>query len=67
MKSASAFNWAGRASSFAVAAVVIWIWQMVANSGAISPLFLPGPDKAWVSLQRGIMSGTLLRQTLGTL
>lgn len=67
MRAAFTQTWAGRAMSFAVAAIVIWIWQMVANSGAISPLFLPGPDKAWASLQRGLMSGTLLRQTFGTL
>ena len=67
MMSPALFTWAGRAASFVVAAGVVWIWQMVANSGAISPLFLPGPDKAWASLQRGFGSGVLLRQTLGTL
>lgn len=67
MKMIRVFDWTGRIASFAVAACVIWIWQMVANSGAISPLFLPGPDKAWASLQRGFASGVLLRQTFGTL
>lgn len=57
----------GRGLSVLVAAGVVWFWLLVSRSGAISPLFLPGPDKAWASLVRGFENGVLLRQTLGTL
>lgn len=57
----------GRGLSVLVAAGVVWLWLLVSRSGAISPLFLPGPDKAWASLVRGFENGVLLRQTLGTL
>jgi len=59
--------WLERATSFGVAIGVILIWHLIASSGAISPLFLPGPDRAWEALQRGVMTGTLVRQTAGTL
>jgi len=58
---------ANRLMSFAVAIAIVAIWQAVANAGIISPLFLPGPDRAWTSLVSGISSGVLVRQTLGTL
>lgn len=67
MKTLLAFDWPGRVLSFAVAIGVIWVWQMVADARLIAPLFLPGPDKAWASLQRGFASGVLVRQTFGTL
>lgn len=60
-------QWTGRLVSVSVAAAVIWLWQIAANSGGVSPLFLVGPDKAWASLVRGVTSGTLVWQTLGTL
>lgn len=56
-----------RILSFAVAAGVVWIWYLVSASGIISPLFLPGPERAWASLVKGFQNGTLVRQTTGTL
>lgn len=56
-----------RLMSLAVAAGVVLLWQTVANAGLISPLFLPGPDRAWNALVAGFQSGVLMRQTLGTL
>ncbi|WP_290684567.1 MULTISPECIES: ABC transporter permease [unclassified Haematobacter] len=56
-----------RILSFAVAAGVVWIWYLVSASGIISPLFLPGPERAWASLVKGFQNGTLVRQTMGTL
>lgn len=56
-----------RALSFAVAAVVVALWQLVANLRLVSPVFLPGPDRAWASLLRGFASGELTGKLLGTL
>lgn len=56
-----------RLLSFAVAAGVVLVWYLVSASGVISPLFLPGPEKAWASLVRGFQNGALVSQTLGTL
>ena len=54
----SALYW--RAASFAVAAGFIGLWQLVADQRLVSPVFLPGPDRAWASLMRGFASGDLL-------
>jgi sulfonate transport system permease protein len=56
-----------RAASFLIAAGFIGLWQMVANLRLVSPVFLPGPDRAWASLVRGFTSGDLLNKLLGTL
>lgn len=57
----------GRLLSLAVFAGVVGVWYLVAAAGLVSPLFLPGPDKAWAALVKGIGNGVLIRQTLGTL
>ena len=56
-----------RAASFAVAAGFIGLWQFIADQRLVSPVFLPGPDRAWASLVRGFASGDLLDKLLGTL
>lgn len=56
-----------RMASFAFAAGLIALWQLVANMKLVSPVFLPGPDRAWASLVRGFSSGDLLQKTVGTL
>lgn len=56
-----------RAASFAVAAGFVGVWQFIADRRLISPVFLPGPDRAWASLIRGFTSGDLLDKLLGTL
>jgi ABC-type nitrate/sulfonate/bicarbonate transport system permease component len=55
-----------RAASFLVAAGFVALWQMIANLRLVSPVFLPGPDRAWASLLRGF-SGDLWSKLLGTL
>lgn len=63
-------NWAlalWRLASFAVAAGLIALWQLIANLKLVSPVFLPGPDRAWAALTRGFNNGTLLDKTIGTL
>jgi len=56
-----------RASSFAVAAGFIGVWQVIANLRLVSPVFLPGPDRAWTSLVNGFANGDLWDKLLGTL
>src|SRR3954469_828556 len=60
-------QWCWRLGSFAVAAGFVALWQLGANRKLVSPVFLPGPDRAWASLVRGFTSGDLLAKTLGTL
>jgi sulfonate transport system permease protein len=56
-----------RAASFAVAAGFVLIWQLIANLRLVSPVFLPGPDRAWAALVHGFASGDLRDKLLGTL
>ena len=56
-----------RLASFAVAAGFIALWQLIANLKLVSPVFLPGPDRAWASLVRGFSSGDLWSKLAGTL
>jgi len=63
--SRSALYW--RFSSFAVAAGFVVLWQFIADQRLVSPVFLPGPDKAWAALVRGFSGGELLTKLLGTL
>lgn len=62
---ATAIIW--RIASFAVAAGFVGIWQLVANFKLISPVFLPGPDRAWAALMRGLATGDLTSKLVGTL
>jgi len=61
---AAAVLW--RLLSFAVAAAFVALWQLVANLRLVSPVFLPGPDRAWAALVRGFASGELEAKLLGT-
>jgi ABC-type nitrate/sulfonate/bicarbonate transport system permease component len=61
----SAVLW--RIASFAVAAGFVVLWQMAANARLISPVFLPGPDRAWAALVRGLTEGDLVAKVVGTL
>lgn len=58
---------AWRIASFAAAAGLVALWQLVADLRLVSPVFLPGPDKAWAALLRGFASGDLLGKLFGTL
>jgi ABC-type nitrate/sulfonate/bicarbonate transport system permease component len=55
-----------RTLSFVVAAALVALWQLIANLRLVSPVFLPGPDRAWAALLRGLMSGDLAVKLLGT-
>jgi sulfonate transport system permease protein len=60
----SAVLW--RIASFAVAAGLVMLWQAIADARLVSPVFLPGPDRAWNALVRGVTEGDLVAKTLGT-
>lgn len=60
-------NLVWRIASFAVAAGFVCVWQIASDLRLVSPTFLPGPDRAWASLVRGIRDGDLLSKTAGTL
>jgi sulfonate transport system permease protein len=59
--------WYWRAASLLVAAGFIALWQMIANRRLVSPVFLPGPDRAWAALVHGFASGDLWGKLIGTL
>ncbi|XSC47383.1 ABC transporter permease [Bradyrhizobium sp. RDT10] len=60
-------TWAWRLASFAVAAALVLGWQAIANARLVSPVFLPGPDRAWAALVKGLTVGDLVAKLTGTL
>ena len=52
--------------SLLVAAGLVWLWQEVADHRLVSPVFLPGPDRAWAALLRGFTRGVLTANLIGT-
>lgn len=56
-----------RVASFAFAAGLVVAWQLVANAQLISPIFLPGPDRAWTALVNGFTDRGLGGKVMGTL
>ncbi|MDI6025053.1 ABC transporter permease [Corticibacterium sp. UT-5YL-CI-8] len=53
-------------ASFAVAALLVWGWQLIADYKLVSPVFLPGPDRAWGALVKGFSTGDLGVKLLAT-
>ncbi len=47
------------AGSLAVAALFVLLWYWVAVNKLVSPVFLPGPDRAWAALVKGMTTGDL--------
>lgn len=54
------------AASLLVLAGFIFFWQIVSDNRWVSPVFLPGPDRAWNALVRGIETGDLGLRWLAT-
>ncbi len=52
--------------SLAVAAGIVLGWQLIADARLVSPVFLPGPDRAWNALVAGMATGDLAEKLLGT-
>jgi sulfonate transport system permease protein len=59
-------RWLWRLGSFAMGIFLIWCWQKIADARLISPVFLPGPDRAWAALVRGFNTGVLPTKLIGT-
>lgn len=55
------------AGSFVVAALFVYLWQLLANYKVLNPVFLPGPDKAWTAMVNGFTKGDLGVKTLATI
>jgi len=53
-------------ASLAVAALFVLAWKLLADYKLVSPVFLPGPDRAWTSLVRGFTTGDLGVKFLAT-
>lgn len=53
-------------ASIGVGLAIVWIWQIAADNRWVSPVFLPGPDRAWTALMRGFTRGDLLANLFGT-
>jgi sulfonate transport system permease protein len=45
--------------SIAVGFALVAVWQLAADLQLISPVFFPGPDRAWAALVAGVQSGEL--------
>jgi ABC-type nitrate/sulfonate/bicarbonate transport system permease component len=54
------------AGSLLVGAALVLGWQWIADLRLISPIFLPGPDRAWQALVGGLKSGELEPKIFGT-
>lgn len=52
--------------SVVVGALFVALWQWIADAKLVSPVFLPGPDRAWAALMRGFASGGLWAKLFGT-
>ncbi len=47
------------AGSVGVGMLFVALWQFAADHGGVSPVFLPGPDRAWHAMVAGFASGDL--------
>ncbi|MFT4001517.1 MAG: ABC transporter permease [Rhizobium sp.] len=50
-----------------LAAALVGLWQWVADHRLVSPVFLPGPDRAWAALIKGFSTGDLMEKLLATI
>lgn len=53
-------------ASFGMGLLFVLVWYLVARARLVSPVFLPGPERAWDALVHGLMDGDLLAKTLAT-
>ena len=65
MSNAERIGW--YCGSVAVTALLVVLWQLIADHGGIPPVFLPGPDRAWNALVAGFSDGPIAKVTLATL
>ncbi|NTI78468.1 ABC transporter permease [Rhizobium rhizogenes] len=53
--------------SVCVTGLLVVLWQLIADAGLVSRVFLPGPDRAWAALVNGFATGRLPGLWLGTI
>ena len=53
--------------SLAVGIGFVLMWQWIANERLVSPVFLPGPDRAWAALVKGMTGGDLAMKLFATI
>jgi sulfonate transport system permease protein len=53
-------------ASVTFSGMLVYGWQLIADNKLISPVFLPGPDRAWAALLDGFSQGTLQHQLYKT-
>lgn len=53
-------------ASVGVGLLFILLWYVVAKLRLVSPVFLPGPERAWDALVHGLTEGDLLAKTAAT-
>lgn len=56
-----------RLASLLVAAGFVGAWQAAADFRLVSPVFLPGPDRAWTALVHGFVASNLAVKLAGTI
>jgi sulfonate transport system permease protein len=50
-----------------VVALLVALWQAIANATLVSSVYLPGPDRAWAALVHGLTASDLGAKLLGTI
>jgi sulfonate transport system permease protein len=50
-----------------VVALLVALWQAIANAKLVSSVYLPGPDRAWAALVHGLTASDLGAKLLGTI
>jgi ABC-type nitrate/sulfonate/bicarbonate transport system permease component len=53
--------------SLLVLALLVAAWQIVSSAGLVSRAFLPGPDRTWLAISKGLKSGAILVEAGETL
>jgi ABC-type nitrate/sulfonate/bicarbonate transport system permease component len=53
-------------ASVAFGLMIVALWQFAAWQKYVSPVFLPGPDRAWQAMMEGFATGALTQQTFAT-
>jgi ABC-type nitrate/sulfonate/bicarbonate transport system permease component len=53
-------------ASFGVGLLFVLLWFLVAHARLVSPVFLPGPERAWDALVYGLMEGDLSAKLIAT-
>ncbi len=54
-------------ASLGVGLLIILLWYVIAKARLVSPVFLPGPERAWDALVYGLTEGDLRAKTLATI